>query len=172
MPGNAASIKVPGGPDVDLHRLAERHRVHPLEPQLEVASGRRVVHQDLHRRTERVARGAHDEGSVGVDVGEVGGDRPRPTARGLDVGDRLLQRSRVRAVADPQRARRHHDLRALGREPLRDAATDAAAPAGDDRDLPVETPHHDRSSARTVDAAQASARMPPRHMAHTSSGDS
>ena len=123
--------------------------MHPLEPQLELPRRGGVVHQDVDRRAERGLRGADDGAAVGVDVGEVGDHRHCVApGRGDDV-DGLLERPRVRALARAQGAGGHRHPGTFGRQPLGDGAPDAAAGAGDQRDLAVTRSNHGPRSPAT-----------------------
>src|SRR5215472_10713416 len=69
-----------------------------------------------------------------VFFGEVGRQRQRFAAFGFDARRDLVQQLGA--------ARHQHGLRALGGEQLGDAAADAVAGAGDDRDLALELSGH------------------------------
>ena len=86
--------------------------------------------------------GLVDEAVDVVLVGEVGADRDRAPAVGLDGGDGLVDRARQPLVEDLLGARDHRDGGALAREQACHRLADAAAGAGDDRDPPVELSHH------------------------------
>jgi hypothetical protein len=90
-----------------------------------------IVHQ--HRRQTELAGDGFDGGDDGVVIGDVGGVGDRGTAVSGDRVDGALRR-RLIAV-------QHRDLAAFGDEALADGAADAAAAAGYDDDLAVQSLH-------------------------------
>ena len=130
----------------DVLRDQERARevdgelaVPPLERHVDdtlAAEDARVVHDDVHAAV-RLAHARHHRLDLGL-VGGVGDDAERVTPSRLDP-----LRALPRVVLDHVDAR---DASALIREPLRDAAADVGARAGDDGDLPGQSPAHGLSA--------------------------
>ena len=105
-----------------------------------VAQDAGVVDEDVEpaERVDRVLDEAAGAGEVG-DVLAVGDGL---AARGLDLGDDLLRRRQVGALAGERAAEVvDDDLRAGRGERERVRAADAAPGAGDDRDLAREVRH-------------------------------
>ena len=69
---------------------------------------------------------------------EVGADRHRPAAFGLDRGHGVVDGARQAGVEHRLGAGGHRDRGSLPREGARDRLTDAATRAGDDRDPALE----------------------------------
>ena len=94
------------------------------------AQDARVVDQDVD--PAEAVRGRRHEGRDVVRPGDVDMDRQRLAPGRLDRGDRLARR-RVVQIGD-------HHRRAVGGEPFRDRAADAASGPGHDRHPTIETP--------------------------------
>ena len=84
-------------------------------------------------RPPKLSTAVRDEPLAEVGVGDAADARHGLPARGLDRGDGLLGGFGVEVV--------DHDLRALAGQLQRDLAPDAAAGAGDDRDLALKSSH-------------------------------
>ena len=93
---------------------------------------RRVVDQQVDR-AERAARLVDQPVDV-VFAGEVGADRDRVAAVGLDGGHGLVDGAREALVEDLLGARHDRDRGALAAKSARDRLADPAACPGDDRD--------------------------------------
>jgi hypothetical protein len=87
-----------------------------------------------------LARGADQLLALGG-LGDVGGERPRLTARGADRRDRGLERARQLVIALAQRARGADHSAAFGREEPRDLGADAARGARHHRHFAVQFSH-------------------------------
>ena len=98
----------------------------------------------VHQQVDGTERGTCfvDEAVDVVLVGEVGADRDRAAAVGLDGGDGFVDGARQPLVEDLLGACDHRDGGALACEEACHRLADPAAGAGDDRDPPVESSHH------------------------------
>src|SRR5581483_11057879 len=158
--GDDERAQLPGRPRVDVDGLHEDIARRVLAVDVEGARGGGVVHEDLDRGAERIARGVDDAAAVERRVGEVGGDRDGGAAGLADLGDGLVERTWERVLARVRRPARDADRRALGGEPAGDRPADATARAGDDRRPSLEDPGSGHAGILANESGPASGRQP------------